>query len=469
MKRRANTQLPLVDALMREHTGLTVSHIQDDERMRLMTAAMRKAGFSDDEAFALFLRTYPSSLLDLASQLSVGETYFYRDPGQLRVLTDVVLPELLVTRPRDHVFKFWSAGCASGEEAFTIAMLLDERGLLERAQIVGTDISEVALSRARAGRYSAWSLRATSKLAAQRYFRAVGREYALSPAIVERVRFERQALTDLQAPLPGSSEGLFDIILCRNVLIYFTDKACVDASERLARALAKDGTLFAGASDPFVDLPLWQRHASAAGITFTRSEKPRPVLQTPRPLPYLALSSELAVRPRAVFGSRAEPRASTPINTRPVRARRASSQPPVPDQPVNALQTVREVGKREGNECAVDACRRALELTPEAADLHLWLAALLLELGRDAEAEVTLRTLLYLDRKLIMGHLLSALLARRRADHARAARAYERVVSLCAAHSDEEPVPMGEGLDHRTLAENAAAELRALAKLGRAS
>jgi chemotaxis protein methyltransferase CheR len=472
VKRRNEPQLPLVDALMREHTGLTVRHLQDDERLRLLSAAMRKAGFSDDATYALFLRTYPSSLLDLASQLSVGETYFYRDPGQLRVLTDVVLPRLLVARSRDHIFNFWSAGCASGEEAYTLAMLLEERGLLARAQIVGTDISEVALTRARAGRYSPWSLRATSKLAQQRYFRPLGRDYALSPAIVERVRFERQGLTDAHAVLPGNVSG-FDVIFCRNVLIYFTDKACMEASERLARALAVDGTLFAGATDPFVDLPLWRRETREAGVTFSRVDVLRAranagpdkrVVTTPQPLPYLPLSSELdAPRPAAV-------------SARPVQTRRVSSERPLRPEPMphtaeraEALQTVRDVGKHEGNERAIDACRRALEKSPDATDLQLWLAALLLELDRDAEAEVTLRTLLYLDRKLIMGHLLSALLARRRGDHTRAARAYQRVVTLCAARDDEEPVPMGEGLDHRTLAENAAAELRALSKLGKAS
>jgi chemotaxis signal transduction protein len=74
MKRQPERPLPLVDALMREHAGLTVGHLRDDERLSVLAAAMRRAGFSDDATYAMFLRTYPSSLLDLASQLSVGET-----------------------------------------------------------------------------------------------------------------------------------------------------------------------------------------------------------------------------------------------------------------------------------------------------------------------------------------------------------------------------------------------------------
>jgi chemotaxis protein methyltransferase CheR len=479
MKQRSEERLPLVDALMREHTGLTVGHLRDEERLSVLTAAMREAGFSDDAAYALFLRTYPSSLLDLASQLSVGETYFFRDAAQLKLLTDDVLPRLLVARAKDHVLKFWSAGCASGEEAYTLAMLLDERGLLERAEIVGSDISEVALARARSGRFSAWSLRATPKLAAQRYFRTLGREFVLAPAIRERVSFQRQNLTATNAPLPGRDGTPCDVIFCRNVLIYFTDKACLDASVRLAHALAPGGTLFTGPSDPFIAQPELLRETTTAGVTFMRVNSAEPTA-APRALPCLPTTSEFEQR----LWSRREPEPSGALVVRRakpltvpgerrarvlVEARRSAreqdeAEAALLEPPENALERVRDVGKREGSERAIDACRRALEALPEAIDLHLWLSALLLELARDAEAEVSLRTLLYLDRKLIMGHLLSALLARRRGDHERAARAYQRVVTLCAEHEDEEPVPMGEGLDHRTLAENAAAELRALSK-----
>ena len=118
--------------------------------------------------------------------MSVGETYFFRDPDHLKLLTDDILPRLLVTRPRDHVLKIWSAGCASGEEAYTIAMLLDERGLLKRAQIVGTDISEPSLTRARAARYGAWSLRATPQLAAQRYLSAGRAQLRALPGCASR-------------------------------------------------------------------------------------------------------------------------------------------------------------------------------------------------------------------------------------------------------------------------------------------
>lgn len=472
MKQRSEVRLPLVDALMREHTGLTVGHLRDEERLSVLAAAMRKAGFTDDAAYALFLRTYPSSLLDLASQLSVGETYFFRDPAQLKQLTDDVLPRLMVARPRGHVLKFWSAGCASGEEAYTLAMLLDERGLLERARIVGSDLSEVALLRARSGRYSSWSLRATSPVASQRYFRPIERDFLLAPAIRERVQFERQNLTDSHAPLPGNCDA-FDVILCRNVLIYFTAKACVDASQRLARALATGGVLFAGPTDPFVELPLWKRETTRAGVTYRRLEQAEAPASPPRPLPYLPTDSERnAYQPAPARPT--QPRGPTSVQERlsarpPVKRAREEAPASAQTAPESALDLVREIGKREGNERAVEACRRALESAPESIDVYLWLSALLLELNRDGEAEITLRTLLYLDRKLVMGHLLSALLWRRRGDHVRAARAYQRVVALCAERDDDELVPMGEGLDHRTLAENAAAELRALSKLGRAS
>src|SRR5688500_18466968 len=102
MKARLLQETTQVDALMRERVGLNVQHLEDHERKQRILAAMERAGFQDDESYAHFLRASPRNLLDLASEMSVGETYFFRDPDQLKLLTDEILPHLLVQRPRDH-------------------------------------------------------------------------------------------------------------------------------------------------------------------------------------------------------------------------------------------------------------------------------------------------------------------------------------------------------------------------------
>jgi chemotaxis protein methyltransferase CheR len=443
-------ETPQTEALVRERLGLTALHLPQEERARRVRAAMLNAGFSDDAAYATFLRTCPNSLLDVASALSVGETYFFRDPGQLRLFTDDVLPRLLLARPSDHVLRIWSAGCASGEEPYTIAMLLDERGLLGRASIVATDISQSALEQARAGVYGSWSLRATPAAAAKRYLEPQGRNYQLCEALRAAVRFERRSLTE-GAP---ASDGGFDLIFCRNVLIYLTPEACARAAQLLARSMSTGGTLLTGASDPFPELPeLWQRTTSEAGVVYRRLDASEP--------------HRASSRRQVPHAARAAAAPPAPAVVRAVARAQRVEPPPAPDrQPASPelarSERIRQVAKRDGAAQAVAACREQLNREPLAAELHLLHASLLIELGRDAEAAEALRGLLYLDAGLALGHFLSGLVFRRQGERRKAARAYRRVVALCATHPDEAPVPWGDGVSHRSLAEAAAHEAYAL-------
>lgn len=454
MKRLPTIDTRSVDELLREVVGLNVQHLEEPERKRRIAAAMERDGFKDDAGYARFLRASREHRLSLASEMSVAETYFFRDPDQLKLLTDDILPRLLVTRPRDHILKIWSAGCASGEEAYTLAMLLDERGLLKRAQIVGTDITEASLSRARAGRYGAWSLRATPQLASQRYFKRTGRSFELAPELRAHVRFERQSLTELDAPAPGGVRDGFDLILCKNVLIYLTERACAQVSERLARMLAVGGTLLTGASDHFFDLPgLWERHTSPAGVTFTRVSRSSAVTvrePSPRATP---LRPPVAVRERS-----AEPRWSEPGSERPaqramLRASPLPARPPARSKTALSLPT---------GEHAIDRCRAALRADPTSEPLHVELASLLIEQGRDSEAEVVLRTLLYLNAKLPLAHFLSGLVLRRLGEPRKAARAYRRAISLCEEQLESELVPCAEGVSYQGLASAAREQARML-------
>lgn len=442
-------ETPVTEALVQERVGLTAQHLPKEERARRVRATMQQAGFTDDAAFATFLRTSQSSLLDVAGALSVGETYFFRDPAQLRLFTDEVLPHLLLARPIDHVLKIWSAGCASGEEPYTIAMLLDERGLLGRACIVATDISHAALEQARAGVYGSWSLRATPALASKRYLQPVGRNYQLCAALRAAVQFERRSLIEGAPSCGGEAPSRFDVIFCRNVLIYLTPDACAQVSRLLAHSMAPGGVLLTGASDPFLELPaLWQRTTSEVGVVYRR------------------LDSTLA-RPTAAHGAppqlKTEAASPRPRPARaPARPRPAPAPPPDADRTATTSELIKQIAKREGAAQAVAACRERLGREPLAAELHLLHASLLIELGRDAEAAEALRGLLYLDANVALGHFLSGLVLRRQGERRKAARAYRRVVALCAAHPEDAPVPWGDGVSHGGLSEAAAHEAYAL-------
>jgi chemotaxis protein methyltransferase CheR len=157
----------------------------------------------------------------IVAEMTIGETYFQRDPAQFDLLRRQLLPQLLADRDADRPVRVWSAGCASGEEPYTVAMLFDELSALDRAQIVGTDIARQRLEDAQRGVYSQWSLRGAADDFRAKYFRERGRFFELVPAIREQVDFRYLNLAEDR--FPSLSVGIWgmDVILCRNVLIYF--------------------------------------------------------------------------------------------------------------------------------------------------------------------------------------------------------------------------------------------------------
>lgn len=176
--------------------------------------------------------------------LLVHETYFFRELAPLAALVDHHLAPRVSQRGRARV---WSAACASGEEPYTLAMLLDDRGLLEHVEIVASDLSTTALARAMSGRHGRRSLRdGHPQQLAARYLESSREGLLVAPKIRDAVRFERANLVDDAAV---ARLGTFDAILCRNVLIYFRDARIVRVVERLARALAPGGLLAVGVSE----------------------------------------------------------------------------------------------------------------------------------------------------------------------------------------------------------------------------
>ncbi len=180
----------------------------------------------------------------LIEALLVHETYFFRELAPLTELVDGYLATVVEQRGRARV---WSAACATGEEPYTLAMLLDERGLLDKVEIVATDISGSALARAESGRHSRRSLRDGYPPAlAARYLEVSSHGVLVAPRIRGAVTFQRLNLIDAAAI---ASLGQFDAILCRNVLIYFKESRVLAVVDRLTAALRPGGWLAVGVSE----------------------------------------------------------------------------------------------------------------------------------------------------------------------------------------------------------------------------
>ncbi len=182
----------------------------------------------------------------LAQELTVGETYFFRNIDQFHALRECVLPERLRAQAKRRSLRILSAGCASGEEAYTIAMTLRE--LLPDPScelwIRAVDLNPAMIEKALRARYTTWALRETPPAMQQRWFRPEGRELALDDAIRFAVSFDERNLCedDPELWMPGA----YDVVFCRNVLMYFAAQNAQALVARITRSLAPGGYLFLG-------------------------------------------------------------------------------------------------------------------------------------------------------------------------------------------------------------------------------
>ena len=163
------------------------------------------------------------------SGLTVGETYFMRDSAQFAALRQDILPELIRRRQKERRLRIWSAGCASGEEPYSLAMVLSE--LIpdwERwsVLILGTDINKQSLARARQGLYKKWSFRQCDPGVSGRYFTPQEQRFQIKPDIARRVSFAYLNLAEDTYPSLITNTCAMDLILCRNVAIYLPRIRC---------------------------------------------------------------------------------------------------------------------------------------------------------------------------------------------------------------------------------------------------
>jgi len=212
----------------------------------------------DYDTYITFLTIGPyrdDEFQEMFNRITINETSFFRNEPQLQVFENQILPVLLERRDSSKRLRLWSAACSSGEEPFTLAILVHRTLGVRlpdwRVEILGTDISEKALSVAHEGRYSDYSMRSTPRPILDRYFKQDGRDYLIDPEIKSMVVFERHNLRDT---LAAKRHGVWDVIFCRNVMIYFDQDMKQKVVNMFADQLADDGALFIGHSETLRDL-----------------------------------------------------------------------------------------------------------------------------------------------------------------------------------------------------------------------
>jgi chemotaxis protein methyltransferase CheR len=198
---------------------------------------MRQEGYGDFEAYLQALQGDRSRLEKLIEHLTIKFTEFFRDPAQWEMLEKKVVPELSDNNRR---LRIWSAGCATGEEAYTMAMILADLGITG-ASLIATDIDANALEKARLGVYADKSINNVPDDRLQKYFNMVGSSYQAKDQLKRMLSFKRH---DLLREAPPVSDC--DLIICRNVIIYFTEQTKNFLDRIVIGALRVGGYLFAG-------------------------------------------------------------------------------------------------------------------------------------------------------------------------------------------------------------------------------
>lgn len=194
-------------------------------------------------------------LYRLANLLATNETYFFREEFQLRTFDEEILPELAMhaRKNRQNTLRVWSAGCSSGEEPYTVGILISERKDLSdlQVEIYGSDLSELVIEKARKGVYSTSSFRAIEKYFFQKYFTASGHQHKIRDEVKAMVKFD--AMNLLSYNYPAQLKNL-DVIFCRNVLIYFSLEARRAVVDKFYQALRPGGFLLLGHSESLMNL-----------------------------------------------------------------------------------------------------------------------------------------------------------------------------------------------------------------------
>jgi len=495
---------PFVDevaALVRERTGLVTGPSRRVAFDRSLLEAMRATRRAMDPVLYLAdLLVTPALMDDLAARCTIGETYFFRDPEQLKLIEQRILPSLAGAHQEGHPIRIWSAGCATGEEPYTLAILAERLGLSQRTQILATDISRPALSWARRARYSRWSLRGMEADAIAAHLAAAPDGWDLRPQIRGAVAFRYLNLVDRTYPSPASGIGEMDLILCRNVLIYFDRETVAQVAAQLVRSLSADGWLVLGPSDPMIgDLVPCEVVTTDAGLAYRRcgalpaptavsrglapaseplptpgalspwsdseswpagcaAAEPAPVEREASPVPVAA--AEVAGPVAEEAAAAAERYAARDYERAVLLAERAVARAGV-DPGLWAL-LVRAYANRGKRVEAERTCAAALDRYPAASELHT-LQALLLNAARQHEAALAAaRRALYLDRGLPVAHLAhgAALAGLRNAPAAR--RAFRAAAKLLDALPADAVVPASDGEPAGRLASLAHVELSLL-------
>lgn len=407
----------------------------------------------------------------LASHLTVGETYFFRERPSFQALEDGVFPDLIRKRRRDRRLRIWSAGCCTGEEPYSIAIVL--RRLIADLKdweitLLATDINPDFLKKAAAGVYREWSFRGSSADAKEKYFtKKPDGLFEILPEIKGMITFSYLNLAEDSYPSLLNQSNAMDLIFCRNVLIYFGAERARQVIEKFHRSLLDGGWLVVGSSETSHLLNSPFAPVNLPGATFFKKD----IQGAPAGEP-AAVSAESGP---PVPGPPGEPTlrdlaqasAAAPVSAGYAEASALYEKGRYEDATQELLLLLAQqpgdskwmalLARAYANQGklteAVGWCEKAVaadKLNPAGHVLH---ANILQEQGAIPEAMRALQCALYLDRNLVLAHFMLGSLARQRRQFKEAERHFHNARAILRTYPEEEALPEGDGITAGRLSE----------------
>ncbi|OGR07380.1 MAG: hypothetical protein A2511_07800 [Deltaproteobacteria bacterium RIFOXYD12_FULL_50_9] len=428
------------------HMGLHFPLTKWPALEKAFNSAAGELGFDNPEECANWFITTPITqelVESMAGYLTIGETYFLRENRSFEIFTAEIIPEIIRKRCGDKQrLRIWSAGCATGEEPYSMAILLDKmnNALKEwNIFILATDINPKALRKATDGIYTEWSFRNTPSWLKENYFRksADGRLQLISQ-IKKMVDFSYLNLVEDFYPSLPSGTNAMDVIFCRNVLMYFTPEFARKVVECFYRSLVDEGWLIVSPCEAsqvlfsqfkavsFQDAVLYRKEGNGERGKGTKAESG---------------NRRIGERGKSRIGETVKLR-----NGETEQKEAVSPIPPFSDSPLQSVplcRTLANQGKLAEALMLLEQVIAADKLNP---GLHYLQAMILQEQGADSEAKAALKRVLYLDQKFVLAHVALATLALRQGIRKDFQRYLENAFSLLGGYQADEILPESEGM-----------------------
>ncbi len=464
--------------ILRKYSGMECPENRRDELLQAAALASKQAGDLDFESLIQRLDEPESEALRniWISAFTIHETYFFRDGPQWNAIRETVFPERIAARRNSRTLKVWSAGCSSGDEAYTTAMVIDQMMPdvdLWNIKIIGTDISEEIIHKAQRGVYREWAFRQTPMHIRDDYFDpAPNLQWKVKDRIAKRVKFEHLNLKT--GIYPSILSGLFDfdLILCRNVLIYFAREEMDITIRRLTECLAPGGFIALGPAEPSPPQGLPLELVSNANSSIYRNKTApsvarshyRSVLNpgashtvipsfnptgagTKSALELLNEASSGLANPEDRSPSSGQSHADLRKNENSLRAKPSTSASfkAVDLSSLEGIDKVRSLVESGLWQESIAAARELIHKEPINAQAQFYLGLAHKELNHLADSREALRKCLFLNNKHWIAHLLSAGLWQREGQLERAKTHLAAILNGLAQSEMAEILPGTDG------------------------